>query len=397
MIFKYPENDNTCELADVDGAGQQFKNIGWSLGNMCPMHCTHCYSRITRGSKYSLNKQIVDKIIGELKQMDVETVNLGGNEPIFTNGESLDNTLLPYIIDQLHGLGIRIGITTAGPTLVEMDSHFSEHLKKVNDIDVSLDSPFKSEHERNRGKRGIYDMAMNALDICDKYSMPKTIIMCAMRWNFTPDRIDALVDLAIKKNANVRFNPLQPVEKKQYAMVLGKEQYYEGLYKILQRCMPIELSDPLWSVASNADNSISGCPCGTSSFRIHSVTEEGKIPVSPCVYLHDFKFGDLANMGIGEIINSPPFKAFLWRKQHSGSLKECMGCGVQEKCGGGCVARSYLFAKHETGCGSILNIDPYCVKSSATATSEPVTSIAENIHNLVHSNYLCTGIFYPIK
>ena len=31
------------------------------------------------------------------------------------------------------------------------------------------------------------------------------------------------------------------------------------------------------------------CPCGRTSFRIHSITPTGEVHVSPCVYLHDYK------------------------------------------------------------------------------------------------------------
>lgn len=377
-----------------------YKNIGWSLGNVCPMRCQQCYSRVTRTGDATLTEPVIDHIIRQMSDLGVESINLGGNEPIYTNGSTESVSLLPTIIDKIADKNIRIGITSAGPTLEILDKMYPDQLKKLNDVDISLDSPIASEHDRNRGRSGMFESAVAALKICDKYAIPKSIIICAMKWNFTPDRIDALIDLAIKYGANIRINPLQPIEKKQFLQVLSPEQYYEGLYQILERCDPIELGDPLWSVASGTSKAEGkGCPCGVSSFRIHSITPDGEIPVSPCVYLHDFKYGDLAKMGIREILASKPFQAFLWRKAHSTKLRSCAGCNHVEQCRGGCAARSYLFEKHLHGIGSILQKDPYCLNAleDKPKPQKRVLQIAEDIHGLVHANYLCTGIFYPIK
>lgn len=62
------------------------KNIGWTLGNDCSCKCKHCYSFSVRQKGKNLTKEIVDKVIEQIEKLNVETVNLGGNEPIFTNG-----------------------------------------------------------------------------------------------------------------------------------------------------------------------------------------------------------------------------------------------------------------------------------------------------------------------
>lgn len=62
------------------------KNIGWTLGIDCPCKCKHCYSFSVRQKGKNLTKEIVDKVIEQIEKLNVETVNLGGNEPIFTNG-----------------------------------------------------------------------------------------------------------------------------------------------------------------------------------------------------------------------------------------------------------------------------------------------------------------------
>lgn len=50
--------------------------------------------------------------------------------------------------------------------------------------------------------------------------------------------------------------------------------------------------------------------------RINSITPDGKIPVSPCVYMHDYRVGDLLKDDIFDIVNSEQFKAFKIRKEN---------------------------------------------------------------------------------
>ena len=173
------------------------KNIGWTLGNDCPCKCKHCYSFSVRQKGKNLTKEIVDKVIEQIEKLNVETVNLGGNEPIFTNGLDVKKSMLPYILKELNKRNIKVGITTAGISLIALKNTYPECLELLNDVDISLDSPFENEHNENRGG-DVYKYAIQALEICKEYNIESGIIMCAMNWNFTKDRIDALLEIAKK-------------------------------------------------------------------------------------------------------------------------------------------------------------------------------------------------------
>jgi len=80
------------------------KNIGWTLGNDCPCKCKHCYSFTVRKKGQNLTKEIVNKVIEQIEKLNVETVNLGGNEPIFTNGLDVIKSMLPYINQYNHSI-----------------------------------------------------------------------------------------------------------------------------------------------------------------------------------------------------------------------------------------------------------------------------------------------------
>ena len=185
------------------------KNIGWTLGNDCPCRCKHCYSFSVRQKGQNLTKEIVDKVIEQIEKLNVETVNLGGNEPIFTNGLDVKNSMLPYILKELNKRNIKVGITTAGISLIALKNTYPECLELLNDVDISLDSPFENEHNENRGG-DVYKYAIQALEICKEYNIESGIIMCAMNWNFTKDRIDALKEPFKKINSERKLEKKLP-------------------------------------------------------------------------------------------------------------------------------------------------------------------------------------------
>lgn len=276
------------------------KNIGWTLGNDCPCRCKHCYSFSVRQKGQNLTKEIVDKVIEQIEKLNVETVNLGGNEPIFTNGLDVKNSMLPYILKELNKRNIKVGITTAGISLIALKNTYPECLELLNDVDISLDSPFENEHNENRGG-DVYKYAIQALEICKEYNIESGIIMCAMNLNFTKDRIDALLEIAKKYDSNIRFNLLKPIQPQHFKLVPSKEQVLENYKYLFEKCDTVELSEPILSGLTQ-NNKVKGCACGIYSMRINSITPDGKIPVSPCVYMHDYRVGDLLKDDIIENI-----------------------------------------------------------------------------------------------
>ena len=120
-----------------------------------------------RLSGANMTTKIIDRIVEQLKINHIETVNLGGNEPIYTNGQNIKDSLLPYIIKKLNSANIEVGITTSGISLLYLYEYHREIFNLINDFDISLDSPFENEHNENRGAP-IYQDAIKCLEICKK-------------------------------------------------------------------------------------------------------------------------------------------------------------------------------------------------------------------------------------
>lgn len=364
-----------------------FKNIGWTLGNACPCNCNHCYSMQVREKGQDLTEEIVDRVVDQIVKLGSETVNFGGNEPIYTNGLDVKKSLLPYIINKLTEKNIKVGLTSSGLSVINLEKYFKDEFLKLNDIDISIDSPIAEEHNNNRGK-AVFTLAIKALELCNKYNIDRSIVMCAMNWNFTVDRIKALCDLAEKYNANIRINLLKPTDKKHLELMPSLEQLKEGFDYLITRCKTLDMSDPILAAFYNNDK-VQGCSCGISSLRINSITPDGKIPVSPCVYMHHFQVGDLLTDDVLDIINDEKFKKFHYRKNNYDKIKGCENCNQASVCRGGCAASAYWYNYHQNGESNMLCKDPYCVINQFEKSVNPEF---KEVKNLVHQNYLCTWI-----
>lgn len=388
----------TDEFGDLPQCPATIRNIGWTLGNDCPYRCTHCYSMSARIKGKDMSKEMIDRIVEQLAINKVETVNLGGNEPLFTNGIDPKKTMLPYVIVRLVESGIIVGLTSAGITLLHLYRDHRKAFDLLNDVDISFDSPYEEEHNKNRGAR-LFGQAVESIKILQDHNKPHTCIMAGMNWNFTIDRLQKLVELAKKYDANIRINPVKPVEPKHKDIALPAEMYYAGFSYLMSACKPIDLGEP--PIASVLDfQDAHRCPCGRTSFRIHSITPTGEVYVSPCVYLHDYKSTfDLLKRDLIDIINSPQFRVFRQRNANPEMIEGCKGCSLLQQCGGGCAGRSYLNHLHETGERSFKARDPYCPKrvkpyERYNFPQKPI--IDSGGQRLVHMDYLCTWIGKPL-
>jgi radical SAM protein with 4Fe4S-binding SPASM domain len=385
------------EHEDLVECPMAIANIGWTLGNFCPYHCSHCYSMNARRRGMDLERWMVDRIVTQLRRLQVHTVNLGGNEPVFTHGTSIEQSLLGYIIRHLTDSGIVVGLTTSGVSLTQLDRLDPAAVGLLNDVDVSFDSPYPHEHNRNRGA-ALFDGALRALDICAEYGIDRTIITCAMSWNFSAAHIDALIALARRYQAHIRVNPLKPVQSVHMATLPSPVAFYEGFSRLMAGCDAVDLGEPLLAAATGHKGA--GCPCGRTSFRIHSITPDGRVPVSPCVYLHEYKTGDLLRDDVIDIVHSPQFRSFRRRNANPQAIPGCDGCAYVDACRGGCAARSYLHTLFENGRRTLFVKDPYCLRdyraqAGAAAPSFPQDPPIPTDTILVHRDYLCTWIGTP--
>lgn len=368
-----------------------FENIGWTVGNFCNAKCGHCYSwKVRRTSEEFLTRGDVDKIVDQLSRLGVKTVNLGGNEPIYTHGPDHRETLLPYIIDKVVHAGMLVGLTTNGLTMKLLRENFPDQMMLLNDVDFSLDAPNRAEHDANRGAH-LFDLVLREIEEATKRGIDCSIIFCGMKANFNQQTLEEFLALAQTLGTELRVNTLKPVEDSLADQMPTADQFYEGFAFLMQNTDCVTLGESC--VSAFVGNGHAGCPCGKTSFRINAKTAAGKIPLNPCVYMHEFASGDLLTDDIFEIVNGDLFSKFSARRQNLPQACKDADCSYIETCRGGCTARTFLVTK------DLESADPYCPLEYEARAGRPELPVNPSIGLeegvRVHDNYLCTWIGDP--
>jgi radical SAM protein with 4Fe4S-binding SPASM domain len=267
--------------------------------------------------------------------------------------------------------------------------YYPDVFEVVNDWDFSLDSPFPEEHNRNRGAK-LYDLVLQGIGLCTELRASKCIIMCAMNWNMSEGHAQALIQVASEHQTEIRINTLRPTEPRHFQLLPTPSQYFKFFHHLIRYTNQLVMGDPILAVLCGVQSQ--GCLCGITSMQIRSKTPEGTVPVSPCVYLHELKTGDLLKDNIIDIVNSPSFQEMHHRRKAVPIYCRELDCEFLETCRGGCAARALLINK------SLNEPDPYCPKiavlSEAQIPEFPQKPVVE--HGVrVHENYLCTWIGEP--
>ncbi len=367
-----------------------YENIGWTVGNHCNATCGHCYSwKVRKDSSEFLTEADVDMIVAQLVRLGVKTVNLGGNEPIYTHGPDIRQTVLPYIIRAIHEAGMPVGLTTNGATFFYLDKNHPAELSLINDIDFSLDSPFEKEHDLNRGRR-LFALVVRSIRRSVELGIDCSVITCGMRANFNENDLSTFLALTKHLGSEFRINTLKPVEESLIGEVPSAEQFYDGFEFLMRNTHCITLGESV--LTAFTETGTTGCPCGTTSFRINAKTKDGRVPINPCVYAHEYKAGDLLSEDILDIVESESFRAFGNRRKYIPQVCRDSDCEFLELCRGGCTSRAYLVS------GTLDAKDPYCPQEYVDSRGgkypnlprRPEIGCHEGIR--VHENYLCTWI-----
>lgn len=266
-----------------------YPHVGWSLGNYCPFRCAHCYSEWVRQSDKSLPREQIDSICEELAAVGVRHVTLGGNEPFFTNGPHVADSQLGYIIRTLLAHGMRSHVVSSGPSVTLLAKTDPEAFGALASVNLSIDSPFPEEHDRNRGA-SLFDQVQRAAEVTQQRGIRLLFLYCAMDWNFDGSRIEAFLELTRQWSALPRVNAAKPIVKNGLlTRLLGSEQFWSGFDLLTRLCATQVVTEPPLRRALGLD-AVAPC-CGDTTFRISSLSGDGALTISGCTYVHSGRLG----------------------------------------------------------------------------------------------------------
>jgi radical SAM protein with 4Fe4S-binding SPASM domain len=315
--------------------------LGIGITSLCNLDCPHCYSRKLVQKSISFSK--LKKIINNFSNL--KKINFG-------TGESILHKNFKKIIEFLHERNFELALTSNGLSVNKLRV---EDLKKFKDIDISLDFPKADLQDKWRGKVGIFNTAIRAIEKCKEVGITVSVVMCLMSHNYK--YLPEFRKILDKYNIPLRINLYKPVYTKKY--LLNYLEFWQAIELLAKNFKLVSNSEPILSLI--VDDELYGSPCGNSA-RLHS---DGKI--TPCVYLTG-KFVD--------------FQKFIEMKLQI--PQECSNCPVAYNCRGGCLGRRLLTYGQPKP-------DQYCpiLNNKKIPKIKFIRAVKENF---IHSSYLCTII-----
>ncbi len=341
--------------------------IVWNFTNMCNLRCMHCYQRADRPTPDELSLEEKLDVVDQLDRAGVAAVALSGGEP----------TIHPHflrIVSELSSRGIYTAVATNGTRFANID-----FLKKAVDaglryVEISLDSANPEKHDRFRGVKGAWKLAVKALENAVKLGVNHAMAVTITKLNI--DEIDDLLDLAqsigVKRVIFFNFVPVGRGEENAW-LDLSPEEREEILRKMFKeykrRGIEIASTAPQYGrvalqlsggeevapthfymgndkIVKALAEFIGGCGAG----RIYAAIEPNG-DVTPCVFL-PIKVGNLREKKFWDVWeNAPLFKQLRNRELLKGF---CGDCPYKYICGG-CRARAYAYY------GDPLAPDPGCI------------------------------------
>ena len=317
----------------------------WHLTDRCNLFCKHCYenNRLTSELILPDKERVIDIIIQALRKWHMSgRVSLTGGEPFLLNDffpllESLNNR------KEI----VKLNILTNGTLITPTIAQDLKKIKKINEIQVSLDGACEEIHDGIRGK-GNYSKALEGIDYLVAHGINVSIMFTL--WKHNMNDIPALIDLVIAKGVSaltvermvpcgsgkqLKSSMLSPTELKNVYHYLNERTSASDF--INSGCR-LRRSRPLWiNTCINAEEGqakgIGGfCPVGFTSMAILPDST-----VLPCRRL-EIPIGNILKDGLYKIWYT---SELLWRVRNKNNLSgKCNGCKNVPYCGG-CRAIAY--------------------------------------------------------
>ncbi|HEX30595.1 TPA: radical SAM protein [Candidatus Poribacteria bacterium] len=325
------------------------------ITDKCNLACQHCWVTPT------FTDEPVEGSVSleDYKRFIEQAIPLGLSGVKITGGEPLLWEKLPELIEFLSSKKIGISIETNGTLINE---EFAD-LFRSNDVSVSvsIDAAEAEIHDRFRGRRGAFEMALKGLKILIEHDLEPLVIMALYRENM--DQIEPLLKLC--SELGVKRFKINPVNE------LGRGKNLAKRRLLLSRDELIELlekSEGEWQDKYGI-NVLFTYPC---SLKPVSFLIKGGIPICPFKNLLSvLADGSITFCGFGYSeprwimgnIKDVDLES-LWRendllREARESIPDklegiCGKCILKNRCQGGCRAMAMEIY------GSLTAPDPTC-------------------------------------
>ena len=168
-------------------------NAQWSVTGNCNAKCRHCFVQESQRRHGDLSTDEMLAIIEQLGGREVPMVALTGGEPLVRKD-------LPLLIREMRKRGVHVTqLYTNGFLLTDDILDLLEDEGRMPDIIISFDGV--GCHDWMRGVPGAEQMAIRAMELCQRRNVPAILTMCLHKGNI--GAVAETVRLAVQKGVRM--------------------------------------------------------------------------------------------------------------------------------------------------------------------------------------------------
>jgi len=319
--------------------------LTWELTYACNLECVHCLSSSGRRDPRELSTAEAQRVIDELRDLQVFYINIGGGEPMVRRDFF---ELVEYSVNS----GIGVKFSTNGAFI---DAENARRLARMDylDIQISLDGVDAATNDAVRGA-GSYAMARRAMDHLAAANFgPFKISVVVTRHNVP--QLDQFKALADSYGAQLRVTRLRPSGRgadtwdQLHPTNAQQREIYDWL---MAHGDNVLTGDSFFHLNALGDPlpGLNMCGAGRVVCLIDPI---GDVYACPFVIHDEFLAGNVRDPGgFARVWKQSELFTSLREPQSAGA---CASCGAFDACQGGCMA-----AKFFTGL-PLDGPDPECV------------------------------------
>ncbi len=341
------------------------RSVDISITSHCNLRCRYCYFF---GNPFGVSSDLPTQewltFFDELGALSVMDVCLGGGEPFLRSD-------LAELINGIVKNGMRFSIISNGTLVSDSMADILGGSRRLNYVQISLDSAIPSEHDHCRGE-GSWEGAVRGIRILKNKGVNVTVRVTIHRHNYLNIRKTVkfiLEELGLpflgtnsagyigtcRSNAD---DVLLATSDREYVMSELLEM--KTVYGDRIRANAGPLADALmWRRMESAR--VQGAPafrnggrltaCGCVQSKI-SVSPDGSI--NPCNQLSHINMGRINRESLSEVWNSHPELMAMRNRANIplDTFKFCQDCDYIPYCTGNCPSRAYEYF------GTILHPSP---------------------------------------
>lgn len=292
--------------------------MSFALTPTCNAQCEHCsfFDKKSKRSGTVLTLEQCKKVIADAQDLGVSVINLLGGEPLMRAD-------IMEIITSINKDLSTVIMFTNGWYLAEK----AKGLKSagLDGVYVSLDSAHKEDHDRIRGKKGMFEKALEGIYNAKKAGLSVGVSCCITKEDFLAGKLAQIIELGKELGVHevLVFDAIPTGQLRTCNNLMDDDQWIHDMITFTEtyNCNDNYPGILVYAYASSYRSA--GCSGGTSYFYASPFGD-----ISPCDFNH---------ASFGNVLTKPLYK--IWGEMSSLDI-------YKNATWGGCKMKSSAYKDH---------------------------------------------------